>query len=246
MWVRPSRSCDPCGLGDGPIRPHSGLRRHGAPTRAGSQVVPPGTSQADVARDLEVSRQGVSRRHAAWISGGTTALRSAGRAGRLPRLDRSDLRKVERRLAMGPLADGCPTDWWTLQRVGAVIEVETGVSSSPVTSGGATAGWAGAVSAPPDGRSRVTTRPLPTGWRRTGPGQQDARRRKAWICLEDERGLSLLPSVRTTRAPKGKARTLHHPFDRVRLSMSGPAYGHDLDPVALVWGNRQSSELANL
>lgn len=39
-----------------------------------------GKSQADVARELEVSRQSVSRWHAEWKSGGTTALVAAGRA----------------------------------------------------------------------------------------------------------------------------------------------------------------------
>ena len=90
-----------------------------------------GTSQADVARELEVSRQSVSRWHAEWKSGGTTALRSAGRAGRLPQLDRAALGKVERRLAKGPLANGYPTDMWTLQRVAEVIEDETEVSYHP-------------------------------------------------------------------------------------------------------------------
>ena len=90
-----------------------------------------GTRQADVARELEVSRQSVSRWHAEWTSGGTTALRAAGRAGRLPQLDQSDLRKVERRLAKGPQANGYPTDMWTLQRVSEVIEAETGVAYHP-------------------------------------------------------------------------------------------------------------------
>jgi transposase len=90
-----------------------------------------GRSQADVARELEVSRQSVSRWHAEWKSGGTTALRAAGRAGRLPQLDQADLRKVERRLTKGPLANGYPTDMWTLQRVAEVIEDDTGVAYHP-------------------------------------------------------------------------------------------------------------------
>ena len=90
-----------------------------------------GKSQADVARELEVSRQSVSRWHAEWKSEGTTALRSAGRAGRLPQLDQVDLRKVECRLAKGPLANGYPTDMWTLQRVAEVIEADTGIVYHP-------------------------------------------------------------------------------------------------------------------
>ncbi|HZJ25498.1 MAG TPA: winged helix-turn-helix domain-containing protein [Acidimicrobiia bacterium] len=90
-----------------------------------------GRSQADVARDLQVSRQSVSRWHADWSAGGIGALRGAGRAGRLPHLDQAALRRVERRLAKGPLTNGYATDMWTLQRVAEVIEAETGVVYHP-------------------------------------------------------------------------------------------------------------------
>lgn len=90
-----------------------------------------GWSQADVARELGVSRQSVSRWHAEWSEGGAGALKGAGRAGRLPQLERGDLRRVERRLLQGPLANGYPTGLWTLQRVSEVIETETGVSFHP-------------------------------------------------------------------------------------------------------------------
>jgi transposase len=90
-----------------------------------------GNSQAEVARELGVSRQSVSRWHAEWRAGGTSALRGAGRAGRLPGLDASDLKRVERRLLDGPRAHGYPTDLWTLARVAEVIETETGVSYHP-------------------------------------------------------------------------------------------------------------------
>jgi transposase len=90
-----------------------------------------GKSQADVARELEVSRQSVSRWYHDWQSGGAGALRAAGRAGRLPQLDAKDLGNVERRLTKGPLENGYPTDMWTLQRVAEVIESETGVTYHP-------------------------------------------------------------------------------------------------------------------
>ncbi len=96
-----------------------------------AQLFRQGKSQADVARELEVSRQSVSRWHADWLSGGTTALRGAGRAGRLPQLNQGDLRRVERRLEKGPLNNGYLTDMWTLQRVAEVIEAETGVAYHP-------------------------------------------------------------------------------------------------------------------
>ncbi|MGH9184251.1 MAG: winged helix-turn-helix domain-containing protein [Acidimicrobiales bacterium] len=90
-----------------------------------------GATQADVARELEESRQSVSRWHAEWRAGGAKALKGAGRAGRRPRLTRSQLARIDRALRQGPRAHGFPTDVWTLARVAAVIEAETGVVYHP-------------------------------------------------------------------------------------------------------------------
>jgi transposase len=86
-----------------------------------------GATQADVARELEVSRQSVSRWYADWQRAGTTALKAAGRAGRTPRLSEAQLGQVDRALRRGPRLHGFATDLWTLDRVAAVIEAETGV-----------------------------------------------------------------------------------------------------------------------
>lgn len=90
-----------------------------------------GATQADVARELEVSRQSVSRWYADWRAGGTRALKAAGRAGRMPRLTEAQLRRVDRALRKGPRVHGFATDLWTLDRVAAVIETETGVRYHP-------------------------------------------------------------------------------------------------------------------
>ena len=90
-----------------------------------------GASQADIARELEVSRQSVSAWHKAWSSGGIAALNGAGRAGRKPLLDQKDLAKVERALRRGPRAAGYATDIWTLPRITEVIATLTGVSYHP-------------------------------------------------------------------------------------------------------------------
>jgi transposase len=90
-----------------------------------------GATQAEVARELRVSRQSVSRWYADWQAGGTTALKAAGRAGRMPRLTPAQLRRVERALRKGPRAHGFGTDLWTLDRVAAVIETQTGVRYHP-------------------------------------------------------------------------------------------------------------------
>jgi transposase len=90
-----------------------------------------GVAQAEVARELGVSRQSVSRWYAEWSSGGASALKAAGRAGRMPRLSPTQLRRVDRALRQGPRAHGFGTDLWTLDRVAAVIEAETGVRYHP-------------------------------------------------------------------------------------------------------------------
>ena len=87
-----------------------------------------GVSQADVARELDVSRQSVSRWHADFRRGGSAALRGAGRAGRKPKLAPSDLKRLERALLRGARAAGYPTDLWTLPRITEVIEILTGVT----------------------------------------------------------------------------------------------------------------------
>jgi transposase len=90
-----------------------------------------GVTQADVARELAVSRQSVSRWHADWQAGGTKALKAAGRAGRLPRLSAAQLKRIDQALRQGPREHGFGTDLWTLERVVAVIEAETGVVYHP-------------------------------------------------------------------------------------------------------------------
>jgi transposase len=90
-----------------------------------------GGRQADVVRELGVSRQTASQWYARWASDGKRGLRAAGRAGRLPKLDDQQLARVERALRKGPRANGYPTELWTLARVGEVIETVTGVSYHP-------------------------------------------------------------------------------------------------------------------
>ena len=48
-----------------------------------------------------------------------------------------------------------------------------------------------------------------------------ARRQNALIVFEDKSGVSLLPSVRATWAPRGQTPVLHHPFNWKRLSLAG-------------------------
>jgi transposase len=99
--------------------------------RRAARMFARGATQADVARELEVSRQSVSRWYADWQAGGPKALKGAGRAGRMPRLTGAQLRRVDRALRKGPRAHGFATDLWTLDRVATVIAAETGVRYRP-------------------------------------------------------------------------------------------------------------------
>ncbi len=119
-------------VGVGASRDFDGMERR---RKEAAKLFNRGRSQADVARELKVSRQSVSRWYADWHEGGVGALRGAGRAGRLPHLDEAELRRVERRLVKGPRASGYATDMWTLARVGEVIEAETGVVYHEVAPG---------------------------------------------------------------------------------------------------------------
>jgi transposase len=51
--------------------------------------------------------------------------------------------------------------------------------------------------------------------------EKRAKRQNALIVFEDESGVSLLPSVRATWAPRGHTPVLHHPFNWKRLSLAG-------------------------
>jgi transposase len=89
-----------------------------------------GSSQADVARELEVSRETASQWHATWRESGMDGLAGAGRAGRLPKVTDEQLATVEWALSLGPKANGFPNQLWTLARVTTVIKKMTGVSYS--------------------------------------------------------------------------------------------------------------------
>jgi len=97
----------------------------------GARLLRQGVPQAEVARRVGVHRQSVSR----WVQqleqGGRRALRKAGRAGRKPRLNAADLRRIEQGLRRGPVALGYETTLWTAWRVAHLIETECEVRYHP-------------------------------------------------------------------------------------------------------------------
>jgi transposase len=90
-----------------------------------------GHSQAQVARQLGVARQNVSRWHAQWRQGGLNALASRGPTGTAPRLWEAQLAAIDQALRQGARANGFDTDHWTLARITSVIERLTGVVYHP-------------------------------------------------------------------------------------------------------------------
>ena len=89
-----------------------------------------GRSQAEVARELDVSPQSASRWHAGWRAAGATALQSRGPTGRRPKVADGQLEGIERALLEGALAHGFATEVWTLDRIAVLIQGLTGVQLS--------------------------------------------------------------------------------------------------------------------
>lgn len=86
-----------------------------------------GRHQAEVARQVGVHRQSVSRWAKRVEELGRAGLKKAGRAGRKPRLTEQHLKGIERELRRGAQALGYETDLWTLARVADLIEQRCGV-----------------------------------------------------------------------------------------------------------------------
>lgn len=90
-----------------------------------------GESQVAVAKVLGVTRVSAHHWFHAWKAEGRAGLKGAGRAGRKPQLDATQLATVERALRTGPRAHGFSTDVWTLPRVAELIERLTEVRHHP-------------------------------------------------------------------------------------------------------------------
>jgi len=88
-------------------------------------------SQADIARQLGVSRASVSRWAATLAQQGRRGLATRIRAGREPRLDEKAWARLGRLLDRGAMAAGFATARWTLRRIAALIEREFGVHYHP-------------------------------------------------------------------------------------------------------------------
>ncbi len=92
-----------------------------------AKLLQQGVSQSEVTRRLGVHRQSVLRWVRQVAAAGPAGLRKAGRAGRKPRLNLSQLAQLEQGLQRGPEAFGYATGLWTADRVRALIAEQCGV-----------------------------------------------------------------------------------------------------------------------
>jgi transposase len=103
--------------------------RQGRRERA-AELFAQGRTQAEVARELDVSRQSASRWHAGWQASGAPGLGTRGPTGRRPKVADDQLEAIQQALLEGALAHGFTTDVWTLDRIAVVIQGLTGVGLS--------------------------------------------------------------------------------------------------------------------
>ncbi|QRM34107.1 helix-turn-helix domain-containing protein [Microvirga sp. VF16] len=97
-------------------------------------------SQAEIARQLGVSRASVSRWAATLAQEGRRGLEARPITGRPPRLDEKAWGRLGRFLDRGAVAAGFASERWTLKRIAALIEREFGVHYHPALSGAAAEG----------------------------------------------------------------------------------------------------------
>jgi transposase len=88
-------------------------------------------SQAEIARQLGVSRASISRWAATLAQEGRHGLEARPIPGRSPRLDEKAWARLGRLLDRGAVAAGFATERWTLDRIAALIEREFGVHYHP-------------------------------------------------------------------------------------------------------------------
>ncbi len=96
-----------------------------------ARLLEKGLSQAEVARELGVSRQSVSRWAAIVDAEGRDGLKARpfGRPGQFGKAERRELARI---LKQGAVAAGFPTELWTLPRIQTLIAEQFGIRYSEV------------------------------------------------------------------------------------------------------------------
>jgi transposase len=184
--------------------------------------------QAEISRRLGVSRTSVHRWYHGWREEGRKGLRKAGRAGRLPRIGREELRRLDRALRLGAIAHGFATEMWTLPRVARLIEDLTGVRYHPAHVWRILHGLNWTVQRPARRAKERNERQIQRWIREDWPRAKNARRQRAWLVFEDETGLTDRPPIRSTWAPRGQTPVVTHPYRWNKMSVAA-ALGYRWD-----------------
>jgi transposase len=90
-----------------------------------------GLNNSEIGRRLKVPNQTVSRWRKQFQSGGAAALAKAGRAGRKPSLNDTQMDELVEVLRRGPEVYGYETPLWTCARVSHAVDQEFGVEYHP-------------------------------------------------------------------------------------------------------------------
>lgn len=115
-----------------PVREHRDIQALEKRRKKAGVLFETGTSQAEVARRLDVSRAAVHYWHVVWKKKGLSGLNSKrGVFGRASRLTETKVQKVRRAILAGPRKNGFATDMWTLGRIAVIIRKVASVSYHP-------------------------------------------------------------------------------------------------------------------
>lgn len=98
--------------------------------RRAARLLQSGVKQAEVAREVGVTRTSVSRWEKLRQQGGPQALRRPERFGRPWKLEDAQRAELIRTLKAGAMAAGFTTELWTLPRIGTVVKERFGVELS--------------------------------------------------------------------------------------------------------------------
>jgi transposase len=134
-----------------------------------------GVRQAEVARQLDVTRQSVHRWYPRWREGGVQALCSRGPTGYPSRLSDTDVERLTQLLLQGAVSHGFTGELWTVARITQLIVREFGVVDHPshVVAAASPAGLQPAAAGPPGQGTRPGHR-RPVGHRAVAQDQGNA------------------------------------------------------------------------
>jgi transposase len=90
-----------------------------------------GARQADVAREVGVSRVTAMHWQRIWRDSGEAGLLAQRPLGRRPKLNADQMRRIDLAVAQSPRACGFDLDRWSLAAIAALIEKRTGVAYDP-------------------------------------------------------------------------------------------------------------------